>query len=130
MHGWGRYVMTGDSQTRRQTNVASRGFRGRMTGVTQKFQQITLSTSLTMIELPAMPGCDTAPAARPDLDFDYPTFFNTSPGPGGGEGLPGKLRVFCTLIVPSGSIQRFSTMVAPDPALIVVTSTSPSHALV
>src|SRR5688572_11238092 len=40
------------------------------------------------------------------------------------------MSVFWILIVPSGWIQRFSVMVAPNAVLVVVTSTSPSHVLV
>src|SRR5215204_226355 len=65
---------------------------------------------------------------------DYLTLFNTSPAPapggGGGAGLPCIIvKVVWIFIVPSASIERLSTRAMPG-AVIVVTSTAPSHVLV
>jgi hypothetical protein len=64
--------------------------------------------------------------------YTRPILFNTcggGPVPGG-AGLPFIIvMVFWTFIVPSGSIERLSTRVMKG-AVIVVTSTSPSHVLV
>lgn len=53
-----------------------------------------------------------------------------APGAGGGAGLPCIIvKTVWTLIVPSASIERLSVRLMPG-AVIVVTSTSPSHVLV